>query len=443
VRTFAFHPFVIVVGLAATMLSGCSGWQPPIGTPGAMGATHPLFDSGYEVLYEFQGDGNGKTDGAFPHSSLIAVKNRLYGTTVQGGNNNYSACGGGEFFAGCGTVFEVTPSGKERVLYGFAGGEDGFYPEAGLLWLNGMLYGTTSAGGSSHCDQTYGKLCGTVFALTLSGRERVLHRFAGSPDGVGPAANLIAVNGKLYGTTAGGGYLGKGNGCYYDGCGVVFEISTSGSERVLHAFKGGKDGATPSGPLLSVSGTLFGTTTYGGSSTGGGCGTVFKVSTSGSESVVYRFNAVSGGCYPIGGLVKVKGALYGVAASGGRCADCGAVFKTTTKGRAQLIYRFEGGTDGGQLLAGLLALRGVLYGTTASGGAGCSASLGCGTVFKMTTSGVEEVLYAFEGGGDGGDPQAGLAAFRDMLYGTTVGGGDYYCGISSSGGCGTVFKILP
>jgi uncharacterized repeat protein (TIGR03803 family) len=425
--------------VVAALLSGCGGSQPPVGMPGAMGLARPLSDNGYEVLYEFQGDGDGEMDGAVPHSSLIAVKNRLYGTTIQGGNNNYSACGGGEFFAGCGTVFEVTPSGRERVLYRFAGGEDGFYPAAGLLGLNGTLYGTTSAGGSSACD-TYGKLCGTVFALSLSGQEHVLHRFAGSPDGVGPSANLVAVNGKLYGTTVGGGYLGNGSGCYYDGCGVVFEISTSGKERVLHAFKGGKDGAGPSGPLLSVNGTLYGTTTYGGS---GGCGTDFKVSTTGRESVVYAFNAAKGGCYPIGGVVKIRGTFYGVVASGGSCSNCGAVFKVTTTGTEQLIYKFKGGSDGRQLLAGLLGFRGLLYGTTASGGAGCYGSFGCGTVFKVTTSGAEQVLHAFEGRNDGADPQAGLSALRGTLYGTTVGGGYYYCGISNSVSCGTVFKILP
>lgn len=421
------------------LLTGC-GIQPQIGAPNAMPRVQPLSGYGYQVLYEFQGYGYGKKDGSLPYSSLIVVKNGLYGTTFQGGDYNYSACGGGKFFAGCGTVFEVTATGDERVVYRFQGGADGFYPEAGLLWLNGTLYGTTTAGGSSSCDETYGKLCGTVFALSLSGKERVLHTFAGAPDGIGPAATLIAVNGRLYGTTTGGGYSGGGSGCYYGGCGVVFQISTSGVERVLYAFKGGKDGAQPSGPLLSANGMLYGTTTYGGS----GCGTVFKVSTSGREKVVYRFNASNGGCYPVGGLVEIKGILYGVTAFGGGCSDCGAVFKITTNGTERLIYAFQGGSDGMQVLAGLLAFRGVLYGTTPNGGGGCNGSFGCGTVFSVTTSGSEQVLHAFRGGSDGAGPLAGLAAFRETLYGTTTGGGHYYCGVSSSGiSCGTVFKIFP
>jgi uncharacterized repeat protein (TIGR03803 family) len=395
--------------------------------------------SGYKVLYRFQG-GDSKSDGSFPHSSLIAVKDRLYGTTVLGGNENYSACGGGKFFAGCGTIFEVTTSGKEGVLYAFAGGSDGFFPFAGLLRRNGTLYGTTQFGGGLPCKKYYHS-CGTVFRVSLSGHERILHSFAGPPDGAEPSARLIAVNGALYGTTTAGGSMR--DGCArYAGCGVVFQVEASGSERVVYAFKAGKDAAFPSGPLLSVHGTLYGTTSGGGS---GRCGTVFKVSTSGNESIVHSFSGSGDGCYPTGDLATIDGALYGVTSydAGNRC-KCGAVFKLTTNGAEKIIYRFKGGTDGECCpYSGLIAFNGALYGTTGQGGSGCSASHGCGTVYRVTTAGAEHVLYAFQGGTDGAYPEAGLTTLGGTIYGTTAGGGGYSCGYGSSQSCGTVFAISP
>jgi len=402
----------------------------------------PLSGSGYQVLYRFQGDASGRMDGFDPQSDLIAVKDNLYGTTSQGGEYNYSQCGDAKFFAGCGTVFEVNTSGEERVLYRFVGDKDGYYPSAGLVALNGTLYGTTVSGGGLFCKSGYYHSCGTVFALSLSGQEHVLHSFSGLPDGDRPSANLIAVNGMLYGTAVGGGSVR--NGCIRSGgCGVVFQVSPSGSERVLHAFRAGKDGAFPSGPLISVHGTLYGVTGGGGSA---GCGTVFKVSTSGSESVLYSFSGSGDGCGPQGSLAAINGVLYGVTHWGGsaRVCHCGTVFKVSTTGTEKVIYNFQGGGDGEQPVAGVIALDGALYGTTFGGGGGCAASLGCGTVFKISTTGVEQVLHAFKGGTDGAGPVAGLRVLLGTLYGTTAGGGDYSCGPSGSGfSCGTVFKILP
>jgi uncharacterized repeat protein (TIGR03803 family) len=108
--------------------------------------------------------------------------------------------------------------------------------------------------------------------------------------------------------------------------------------------------------------------------------------------------------------------------------------------------RFDGWADrlynGRVPIAGLIAFKGALYGTTPQGGGGCSASQGCGAVFKITTSGAEQVLYAFEGGTDGASPQAASYAYRGTLYGTTAGGGGYSCGYASSESCGTVFKYI-
>ena len=173
-----------------------------------------------------------------------------------------------------------------KSLYSFKAGKDGEEPLAGLTEVNGVLYGTTAGGGESDA--------GTVFKITTSGTEGVLYSFKGPPDGAGPYAGLTNVNGTLYGTTKSGG-----SGCYDpSGCGTVFEVSTSGKERVLHRFKGHPDGAYPLAGLIDVNGTLYGTTEGGGTPHCGtrgdsGCGTVFEVSISGKERVLYRF--ITGG----------------------------------------------------------------------------------------------------------------------------------------------------
>jgi uncharacterized repeat protein (TIGR03803 family) len=167
--------------------------------------------SSYKVVYNFAGG----SDGARPLAGLINVNGTLYGTTVQGGGEGcYKSFG-------CGTVFSVTPSGQETVLHAFTGGSDGANPKAGLIDVNGTLYGTTFHGGDTKCNGRSGVGCGTVFSITPSGAETVLHGFTGPPDGAWPAAGLRDVNGTLYGTTAEGGTPG---GCRLGhpkiGCGM-------------------------------------------------------------------------------------------------------------------------------------------------------------------------------------------------------------------------------
>jgi uncharacterized repeat protein (TIGR03803 family) len=212
----------------------------------------------------------GTGDGAFPEAGLINVNGTLYGTTENGGGKG---CADNK---GCGTVFAITTSGKETVLHTFGGSGDGNEPIAGLIHVNGTLYGTTMYGGAD-CVIS-GDMCGTVFAITKTGKETVLHTFGGSGDGYEPSAALINVKGTLYGTTL----LGGANGCGEISCGTVFAITTSGTESVLHTFAGyPTDGALPYAGLLNVNGTLYGTTWWGGTvnsnKCGDGCGTIFSL----------------------------------------------------------------------------------------------------------------------------------------------------------------------
>jgi uncharacterized repeat protein (TIGR03803 family) len=206
-------------------------------------------------------------DGQNPAPALINVNGTLYGTTVAGGAD-YTGCDN----AGCGTVYSLDPNtGAETILHSFTGSPDGRSPEAGLIEVNGILYGTTFWGGGTGC--TIGNGCGTVFSLDLStGTETVLYTFCSQTncaDGAEPAASLIAVNGTLYGTTQTGG-AGKD--------GTVFSIDpTTGAETVLYSFCSQlncADGANPGASLIAMNGKLYGTTAAGGAYR---YGTVFEL----------------------------------------------------------------------------------------------------------------------------------------------------------------------
>ena len=356
----------------------------------------------------------------------------------------FSVCAVAAMLAGCGaestpvirssvgpsTALRMTTADRTNavpayhILYEFGGGSDGESPVAGLINVKGTLYGTTQDGGDGRLGYS---CCGTVFSISESGKETVLHRFKGGADGAQPVAPLINVSGTLYGTTYGGGTKR---------CGTVFAISMSGKETVLYSFKCRADGARPVAPLLSVNGALWGTTTGGGAK---GIGTVFAVTMSGRETVRYSFKGGSAdGQNPYGGLINVKGKLYGTTDGGGahciKYVACGTVFSITTSGNETVLYNFKGGKDGQNPEAGLVYRKGRLYGTTAGGG-GCAPSGSCGTAFAATLSGAETVLHRFGYRHDGAVPQAALLDVNGTLYGTTYEGGTYEYG--------TVFEILP
>lgn len=379
----------------------------------------------------------GGTDGEYPSGGLTPVDGVLYGVTSNGGS--------GKCYASCGTVFSISTSGQEKALYSFKDVPDGNGPTGALIDVHGTLYGTTAGGGA----YAYG----TVFSITPSGSEKVLYSFAGGNDGADPSGGLTALRSVLYGATSKGG----GSGCGGYGCGTVFRVTTAGKERVLYRFDGGKDGVAPNGQLLALRNALYGTTFSGGQCViQAGCGTVFKMTTSGRETVLYRFKGApyfdssKDGGNPAAGLLPLNGTLYGTTAFGGKgpCGGCqkwGTVYKVSTSGTERVLHRFNG-NNGKIPYSNLIAVRGLLYGTTTGGGPYyCDGSTGyhCGVIFKMDTAGKEHVLYDFKGYsvGDGAYPYAGLTALNGKLYGVTVDGGQAFCG--GQYGCGTVFKISP
>ena len=403
---------------AAAMLVGCGGSQPPIGAPGAMPQSNAIarpVSSAYRVLHRFYGHRIGGYDTAAP---LIDVKGTLYGTNARGGLYGY------------GTVFSISTRGVKKTLYDFRGGSDGGNPKARLLNVNGTLYGTTEFGGT-FCEQS-NQRCGTVFSITTSGQEKVIYDFKGGSDGQAPIAGLIDVNGLLYGTTL------EGGNSY--GQGTVYSVSKSGTENVIHRFGGGGGWGPVRVDLIEVDGTLYGTTEQGGAS---GFGVVFGITPKGHYKMLYTFTGGSDGGHPDAGLIDVDGTLYGTTTYGGGLGcrtknfpDCGTVFAVTTKGNEHVLYTFTNASGGAwDPEGGLTELSGTLYGTTMYGGAaqcGTRTGYGCGTIYSVSASGAEQVFHSFAGGGtDGANPVATLLNVKGMLYGTT------------ERAPGTVFALTP
>jgi uncharacterized repeat protein (TIGR03803 family) len=404
------------LALSAILLAGCSSTSsgaPPIpaGLPNVdAAAAHGTF----ELLHAF----GGPPDGAYPEYGLVALNGKLYGATCGGGTSNL------------GTVYEVTASGTERTIYSFKGGLDGACAYTGLIVVNGNFYGTTTGGGNETCSVNgYQPGCGTVFEVTPAGTERVVYRFTGGANGSTPQQSLISMNGLLYGAAAFDGNCAT--------CGTVFEVSTSGKERTLYRFKGGSDGAEPLASLIALNGVLYGTTATGGTHN---FGTVYAVTTAGKEHLVYQFQGGLDGADPWANLVTRDGVLYGTTIFGGGtgCSrGCGIVFSLTTAGKETVLHRFGNGDLGGRPLAALTDVAGTLYGSTTVGAKpDCKTGLGsgCGSLFKIASSGTFKIVHEFRGP-DGAVPQGALLPYGRSLYGTAFQGG--------SKNVGTIFKFTP
>ncbi len=368
-------------------------------------------------------------------------------------------------------TFMLTPSAGAQTyqtLYTFTGGADGGTPFAGLIIdAAGNLYGTTYYGGSGPCDVGTYPGCGTVFELapTAGGgwTESVLYSFTGQTGWRPPSGLTSDAAGNLYGTTFWGNSI-NGNGA---GWGLVFKLTPnpdgSWSESVLYGFTGAADGGSPvGGVILDATGSLYGTTNAGGTTTcleHAGCGTVYKLTPNldgtWTESVIYMFKGGGDGEWPdhVSLVFDAAGNLYGTTADGGGKGSCnwqsrpfcGTIFELTPNADGtwteQVLHRFTGGRDGANPAGTLIFDKsGNLYGTTFYGGAH-----GYGNVFELTPIGdgtwKEKALHQFANK-DGANAYAGLTFdAAGNLYGTTYAGGN----ISSCGGagCGVVFELTP
>jgi uncharacterized repeat protein (TIGR03803 family) len=304
-------------------------------------------DKTESILHTFRGVGG--NDGAQSVAGLIADgSGNLYGTTSNGGRDD------------AGTVFQIAPDRKEKILHTFTDKSDGSHPLGGVIEDSaGNVYGTAADAGL--------KAGGVVFELTTDDKETVLHAFCSvqdCADGARPEAGLIADGGgNLYGTT------------YADGrfpYGVIFEVPQGGREKVLYSFgTNPMDGTYPvAGLVRDGAGNLYGTTSEGGANNGSG--TVFELMADGTEIVLYSFCAKPGctdGALPESGLLlDASGNLYGTTYSGGT-SDFGTVFKLAPNGTETVLHSFADQTDGVFPVGGLIAdSQGNLYGTASQGG---------------------------------------------------------------------------
>jgi len=424
-----------------------------------------------KVLYSFQGG----TDGATPAGGVaFDATGNLYGATTNGGSTSCRS------IAQCGTVFQLARPAKqgdpwiETVLYVFKGNasNDGTSPAGGVVIDKaGNLYGTTAYGGTGNCVLLGSKLgCGTVYELSPPKQkggawtETVLYSFPTAKQGYLPNGDLVFDGaGNLYGATMFGGGHGTTCDTLYQYCGAVFELSppkTKGgkwTEKVLHGFKSGKDGANPNGGLIfDAKGAIYGTTQTGGFDGGfcgsGGCGIVFKLvpptmkGNVWTEQVLDRFTlANSGGAEPQAGLILDRiGNLLGTTVGGG-ISGSGTIFQLTHcpngKWMEHVLYRFLDRNDGSEPRGSLLFdHKGDLYGTASGGG-----MAGNGTLFRLRPSGKSWIFmqaYEYKASPDGAYPTGKLTLDRiGNLYGTTqYGGSGQACGNFR---CGIVFEISP
>ena len=382
---------------------------------------------------------------------------------VLGAGGVLYGIGGGQVFPecpdGCGGVFLLTPppapqgSWTETTIYSFTSVQDGVGGSTLLTGPNGLLYGTTSFGGTG----CHGSGCGTVFSLRppgVTGAPWTKATFAlnGGPN---LPTSMVLSNEVLYGTSHDGGTAKQ---CYL-GCGTFFSVTPpSGgqqgwSQKVLYSFTGGSD-EYPSALIAGANGEFFGAA--GGPACPASCSYVFSMTQTApegpwKETVLYTDTDTSSPNNFIGLAMGSKGVIYGTTTFGG-AHGYGSVFSLTppaSPGGAwteTTLYSFQGAPDGAQPNPWLvIAANGALYGTTYFGGVRCPLDDldGCGTVFSLTPPAspggawTPKILYAFTDGSDGGWPATGVTLGPSgVLYGsTTVGPGLIYGGI--------VFSLQP
>lgn len=321
-------------------------------------------------------------DGGYPSGLALGADGNFYGTTAYGGTEGFH-----------GTIFKITPNGTLTTLYIFCAQRrnkicrDGAKPVAGLVQAtsgsnNGDFYGTTEEGGINGG--------GTIFKITTGGTLTTIHNFcsqggSGCTDGYFSEAALAqTANGMLYGTTARGGANGNG---------TIFKITSGGKLTTLHSFNG-TDGDFPEAVLVQgANGTFYGTTVNGGVS---GAGNIFKITENGTLTVLYSFcsqNNCADGESPNGLVAGPDGNFYGTTPFGGAaaaCANsngCGTLFKITASGTLTTLYNFcfqDNCADGAYPdAAPTQGTNGTLYGTTYGGGV---SDPGYGTVFSLPAS---------------------------------------------------------
>ncbi len=301
------------------------------------------------------------------------------------------------------TVTCVPQNPELTVIYTFGtngGFNDAYWPQSGVVQgSDGNFYGTSANGGNTEVNIVGGnQTTGVVYRITPDGTESLVHTFASGPnvDGIWPVGNLtVGADGNFYGVTE----IAGANCLNQYGCGAVFKLSLSGSESLVYSFYNQLNypSRPETAPVQGSDGNFYGTTVIDGElcTNQTYCGAVYKVTPDGQETTLYKFGTNGGiydGSWPGSGLIQAAdGNFYGVTSYGG------------------------------------------LYGE----GQG-AVQWGNGTIFRITPSGTQTTLYSFGAGGaaDGIQPSGGLVQdSKGNLFGTTGGGGEF--------GLGTIFQLAP
>ncbi len=369
--------------------------------------------------------------GAEPMAGLSLYGSTLYGTASTGGD------GGGIY--GSGTVFKINTDGTGfTVLKSFPGAPggsnyDGTIPQADLLVDGSTIYGSTSNGGSNQL--------GTIFRINTDGTAFTVLKQGILNDGAGYFSGLILDGDVLYGVSFSGGNFTNGTVFKMGTNGSDYSIIKSFAATATNesGIFTNSEGINPESKLILDNGVLYGTTVLGGPD---GHGTVFRLDTNGDNFAVLKSfsrwastppRTNSDGANPLAGLVLSGNVLYGTTQLGGNSA-AGTVFNLTTNGSDFAVLKHFSGTDGATPYAGLLLNGNTLYGSTRSGGSATN-----GVLFKLHTDGSGFVVlknFTQSAGStniDGKNPQAGLVFSAGTLYGTARFGG--------TSAKGTIFKL--
>lgn len=370
----------------------------------------------------------GQPDGFEPAATVFRdAHGNLFGTTVTGG---LTLC-----LVGCGTVYEVSKSGQEQVLYRFLGGTDGAFPASAVTMDGaGNLYGTTSGGNGNDS---------TLFKLTPGGEESVLHTF---PYQDVRSTLVLDAAGNLYGNSQYGGDIKCGyNG---NGCGFLYKLDSGGRYSVIYTFKNVRDGVTPSSNLvMDAKGTLYGAAASGGDrrcDSPNGCGAIFELDSNRKYSVLHRFSGKTDGAYPGGVTLDGSGNIYGTTGSGADLdcyppLGCGVIYKIDTAGKFSVLFTFTAS----QVCCGpgsytpIVDSSGNVYDSMAINGAHND-----GYIYELDTKGNFTDLFDYAACGEssyGAQASTLNRAKNGTYYGTMSYGANDPCG---EGG-GTVFKLTP
>jgi uncharacterized repeat protein (TIGR03803 family) len=317
-------------------------------------------------------------DGAFgfnPAESVVQAKDGFfYGMAHNGGMDNY------------GTIYKTCTNGTLTVLRHFDYYNTGGYPDGSLIQAtDGNFYGMGTTGNNN--------LDGTIFKITPTGTFTVLKLLDETVTGKLPYGHLTQGNdGNFYGITNGGGTGGYG---------TIFKITPRGVFTVLKHLTSATGGWAYGSLTLGADGNFYGMTENGGANSSG---SIFKITPTGVFTVLRYFDYMNSGASPWGSLVRAAdGNFYGMCSYGGQNFS-GTIFKITPSGTFTVLKHLNtsttGGTPEGDLVQGS---DGALYGMTSEGG-----NYGAGTLFRITTTGVFTVLRHFNYDTDGGVPDGTL-----------------------------------